>query len=286
MDQLIVSYMIHHGYSGSAAALKKNSVYLTEPDSVEHDLLGNHDDGFQQRLAVKNAVVHGDIDQAIELLSIYFPSMFKTTKTSNNNNDHAILFQLKCQKFVEMIRAYDTHVGRQGGSNVDTFTDSRSNSSNNQGHQPHNDDISSSSKDTHSSTEQIPSEMIQTDLNSKDDDDNDDDDNDVPMQTIMAYGKDLKDEFDLDSSPIIMDKLKQVFSLLAYPNPSSSPMGHLLDKSNRQQLASDINVAILVHQNRPEMSALDCVYRQLLAVNKELIYLGHGHSAFLNLTSD
>ncbi|ORZ14578.1 hypothetical protein BCR42DRAFT_492398 [Absidia repens] len=231
MDQLISSYMIHHGYSSSAAALKKNSVYLAEPNSVNHDLLGSNDEedkdddnGLQQRLAVKNAVVRGDIDQAIELLGLYFPSILRTTKNIKNDKSASILFQLKCQKFVEMIGAYDIHVGHHDCSSVesadDAFIESRNSSSSS---------ISSSS-------------------NNQED--------------------------------------QQVFSLLAYPNPSSSPMGHLLEKSNRELLASEINVAILVHQNRPEISALDCVYRQLLAVNKELIYLGHGHSAFLNLTSD
>ena len=40
-------------------------------------------------------------------------------------------------------------------------------------------------------------------------------------------------------------QLKEAFSLLAYRDPKQSPIGYLLDPSQREQLCADLNSAIL-----------------------------------------
>ncbi|KAI8093573.1 concanavalin A-like lectin/glucanase domain-containing protein [Halteromyces radiatus] len=182
MDKLVLSYLIHHGYSGTAQALTRDSAYLTDQDG-----------------------------------------------------DNYILFQLKCQKFVEMISDHSDqeYEGRQRTtinhqrrySEVDSM-------------------VSFSSEDDHTSILSCSSQTSSMDGMMTDDGSLDSSIQQM-MQTIMMYGQQLQGEYGKDPSAKIKDKLKQIFSLLAYPDPRSSPMGHLMDKVHRETLASDVNVAIL-----------------------------------------
>ncbi|CAO3638217.1 unnamed protein product [Cunninghamella echinulata] len=104
------------------------------------------------------------------------------------------------------------------------------------------------------------------------------------MQSIMDYGQQLRDTYGKEQNPLYKEKLKQIFSLLAYPDPYSSSVGHLLDVSNREELSSYINSAILVCQNQPESPSLDRIYRQIITINKELTFAGHGESTLLDFS--
>ncbi|CAO3642565.1 unnamed protein product [Cunninghamella blakesleeana] len=106
------------------------------------------------------------------------------------------------------------------------------------------------------------------------------------MQNIMDYGQLLRDTYGKEQNPLYKEKLKQIFSLLAYPDPYSSPVGHLLDSSSREELSSYINSAILVCQNQPDTPALDRIYRQVVTINKELTFAGHGKSTLLDFPQD
>ncbi|KAI8343417.1 hypothetical protein BC941DRAFT_411329 [Chlamydoabsidia padenii] len=439
VNQLILSYMIHHGYSRSAKALVKDSAYLAESTSSSSSSL-NHptndlvmdtgDDDLHQRLEAKNAVLQGDIDQAIQILTMRFPAILQ-----NQGSGSHILFQLKCQKFVEMVGEYDnkdtqrrrssltsshqrrysevdsmislssdddhmstlsssqssthdyfdhhhggsgndmendrhhhhhqhfhplataTKIGKDDGKSQKwTTNDNQQTSSTSSrsrsisahayhGYSPpittdssapgrrmswaaivaapaspnHTDTMdlgdsfdrnysapkrhslrrnsNSSSSNGYSSCSSLSGilgsdRVLAEQDESQSSDDMDTDDGMIKfslhdmMQSIMTFGQELQDEYGKNPSPTVKDKLKQIFSLLAYPDPRSSPMSHLLEKETRETLASEVNVAILVHQNRPEIPPLDCVYRQILTVNKELTYLGHGDSVMLDITQD
>ncbi|CAO3597510.1 unnamed protein product [Absidia cylindrospora] len=467
VNQLILSYMIHHGYSGSAQALVNDSNYLSGmPSQKPSYVRPAMDDDLQRRLDVKNAVVAGDIDQAIELINIHFPSVLQT-----QGKNGPILFQLKCQKFVEMISDHsnqeyqrrqskygseqrhqrhfseadsmmsfssdDDHMSTLSSSQssahdyFDHYQDGISTNSNNSGElgianeksarwasTPPKDTFAtttSSGKHSNSSSSWHPvtstssssssssrsrsisahpyhgySPPIATDISApgrrmswaaivatpaspttrnsnsnnnnnshiadgvtpsatdygdnnnlassfhstlrrsssssngystcsglsailgsgggggvgqrnmvlaEQDESQSSDDMDMDgdaskcslrtmMQTIMAYGQELQDEYGKEPSSMIKEKLKQIFSLLAYPDPRSSPMCHLLGKASRETLASDVNVAILVLENKPETPPLDRLYRQMFTVNKELACFGHGESVLLDLTQD
>lgn len=93
---------------------------------------------FYVYLAVKKAVLQGDIDQAIRILGIHFPAVLQHQGSGSH-----ILFQLKCQKFVEMVGEYDNKDDQRRRSRLGT-------------HQRHYSEVDSmislSSDDDHTST--------------------------------------------------------------------------------------------------------------------------------------
>lgn len=85
--------------------------------------------------------------------------------------------------------------------------------------------------------------------------------------------------------------------MLAYPDVNSSPVAHLMAKSGRDELATQLN-AILLGKNtllsiivmlmffiigNRGMSPLERIYRQVLLTNKELACAGDGQSAIVNV---
>ncbi|CAO3662436.1 unnamed protein product [Rhizopus stolonifer] len=97
-DQLVISYLIHHGYTKTASALVKDSKGLSDLYADGEVLIGCGD-GIEQRTSIRTAIVNGHIDQAIELIEHHFPSLLEERGKS-------ILLLLKCGKFIEMMREY------------------------------------------------------------------------------------------------------------------------------------------------------------------------------------
>lgn len=66
------------------------------------------------------------------------------------------------------------------------------------------------------------------------------------MNELVKYGQYLQMEFQSDLRPKMKNKLNEVFSLLAYPNPLKQPeVAHLLDRRGRVTVAEELNAAIL-----------------------------------------
>lgn len=63
------------------------------------------------------------------------------------------------------------------------------------------------------------------------------------IRKAMNYGHQLQEEYQHNSK--YLNKLLELFTLLAYSDPKSSPMSHLLDLSQRDTIASELNNAIL-----------------------------------------
>ncbi|KAI9322578.1 hypothetical protein BX666DRAFT_1896447 [Dichotomocladium elegans] len=106
---------------------------------------------------------------------------------------------------------------------------------------------------------------------------------DVTMKQIIKYGHKLQAEYRNDERLMIRTRLVEIFSLLAYPDASASPVAHLMDKSGRDELATDLNTAILAHQGYRDVPPLERIYRQTLIVNKESAYAGYGKSTIVDI---
>ncbi|CDS11854.1 hypothetical protein LRAMOSA04050 [Lichtheimia ramosa] len=102
----------------------------------------------------------------------------------------------------------------------------------------------------------------------------------ITMKHIMDYGQKLQAEHRHDDRLKIRTRLVEIFSLLAYPDVNSSPVAHLMAKSGRDELATQLNAAILGNRG---MSPLESIYRQVLLTNKELACAGDGQSAIVNV---
>ncbi|KAI8059180.1 hypothetical protein BC940DRAFT_314215 [Gongronella butleri] len=349
LQQLILSYLIHHGYTQTATAVIKETTHLfhTELD-YDRSILG-----LDQRLMVMASIMRGDIDGAIELLMLHFAHLMKRPEREDGSS---LIFQLECQKFVELIHQHtqnssngvvlgseemhgavsplspvaattpiSTHPGGPpatpaspapptspmpvGGATTapppprrmswaaivatPTVPNSPPPQHQQQQQQPQPRRLSlrrgsAGSSSIFSSCSSSVGGLASHYEWDNDDDDipMDNDDNDPEMHAIMTYGQQLKDHYGLDAPSKVRSKLKQIFSLLAYPNPKTSPVAYLLDRTQRETLASQVNAAILVDQRQPESPALDRLYRQAIAVNKSLACLGHGESTLINLAND
>ena len=51
-----------------------------------------------------------------------------------------------------------------------------------------------------------------------------------------------------DAQPHFLREIEQTMSLVAFQNPSESPLGHLLEQSQRCRVANEVNSAILRSQ--------------------------------------
>lgn len=70
---------------------------------------------------------------------------------------------------------------------------------------------------------------------------------------------------------------------MAYPDPESSPVAHLLNVSKRDNLATEVNAAILAFQKRPEVPAMERIYSQIIVCNDELAWEGDGKATLINI---
>ncbi|GAB5590488.1 hypothetical protein Unana1_05388 [Umbelopsis nana] len=108
LDQLVYSFLVHHGYSRTAQVLLQNlketkdlNVVPEAPVEDVKDVAFDSKTDLVHRQDIRTAIVAGDIDCAIKLTQAFFPQVL--------NNDDVLLFRLKKRKFVELLRlANDT----------------------------------------------------------------------------------------------------------------------------------------------------------------------------------
>eukprot|EP00835_Amoeboradix_gromovi_P000108 NODE_4_length_55019_cov_0.425091.p10 type:complete len:412 gc:universal NODE_4_length_55019_cov_0.425091:49815-48580(-) len=96
LNELILSYLIHHGYSGTASVFSQN-VRRTQNLAFDNDTILD----IKNRHVIRELVTSGEIDKVIECTNNMFPNLFI------KNED--ITFKLKCRKFIEMVRIMLEH---------------------------------------------------------------------------------------------------------------------------------------------------------------------------------
>ncbi|KAI9480948.1 MAG: hypothetical protein EXX96DRAFT_198396 [Benjaminiella poitrasii] len=100
------------------------------------------------------------------------------------------------------------------------------------------------------------------------------------VRKALQYGHELQEEYQ-DKHPKYLDELMELFGLLSYPDPKTSPLAHFLDISKRDSVASELNNAIQAYQNHTEISNLESIFRQYSATSKELALMGHGQVSLI-----
>ena len=183
-------------------------------------------------------MLEGDIDTALELTNAYFPSVLST--------NHEINFRLRCRKYIEMIRdSADLHAA------TPVFTSKSSRFPN--GHSTTADGEQAMDLD------EGPGEQQQ-----QRDGDGDFDEKmemsepsatgrsipyDEMIHRTIAYGRELHTEFNDEPDPklreLFRETLKELFGLLAYKDPQTSPAAKWLEMGERAKVAEGLNSAIL-----------------------------------------
>lgn len=106
------------------------------------------------------------------------------------------------------------------------------------------------------------------------------------LQKILQFGRDLfKMNASIESGENQGNKkmLRDAFSLLAYHDPWNSPLGYLLDPSQREHASSLLNSAILESNNMPRISPLEVIYGQTSECMRLMSKYGVAWCAYVNL---
>eukprot|EP00123_Amoebidium_parasiticum_P004318 comp15596_c0_seq1/m.12712 comp15596_c0_seq1/g.12712 ORF comp15596_c0_seq1/g.12712 comp15596_c0_seq1/m.12712 type:complete len:495 (-) comp15596_c0_seq1:53-1537(-) len=102
------------------------------------------------------------------------------------------------------------------------------------------------------------------------------------MGEIIAFGKQLQAECP-ESEGDMRKSLVEAFGMLAYKDLSTSPMAYLLDVTQREAIAEDLNSCILGSQNLPAAPALETVVRQVDACLRASLEHEVGAAAFVGI---
>ncbi|CAG8636331.1 8409_t:CDS:10, partial [Funneliformis caledonium] len=211
VHQLILSYLVHHGYSETAKAFSTDAVQLTQNDSNEMEGVESEnpfldlDKDIINRQRIRDAVLNGDIDCAIKLTNEFYPSVLPS------NDD--IYFRLRCHEYTDAMEAMD----------VDDYIALQSDRE--------------SIEEVHGLVTSIKKKKISkrrrgvgSGLNGL-----------GVIEAAMRFGQELQDDYRDDKREEIKKTLEETFSLLAYNDPRKSVVSYLLDPSGREPVANALN---------------------------------------------
>jgi Ran-binding protein 9/10 len=165
----------------------------------------------------------GDIDKALKYTHAFYEAVLQ-------DNPH-IYFQLRCRKFLEMLRR----------SSELSSNSSRQNKSSNGAALLHDDDdvfeqeeemeLDDQIHDTYSDTDGMETEEPES--------------THELLTEAVQYGQQLRADCPSDDHGDDRKFLEDIFSLVAYADPKSSVHGHYLDPAGRIAVAEELNSAIL-----------------------------------------
>ncbi|KAI9845115.1 MAG: hypothetical protein M1838_001904 [Thelocarpon superellum] len=270
---LVAQFLAHDGYIETARAFaeevrtSKNALrdwHETLPD--EHEPEPKEDVDAVHRQRIRMAILDGDVDKALKHTYAYYPSVLK--------DNEQIYFRLRCRKFIEMIRqcaelnlieqavvVKPTEAAHQ--ASADTFDSVFE-------HEMELDEQS----DNGSGWEKMETEEARAGLKHL-----------TMLQETIKYGQVLQSEFRDDDRREVKKALEETFSLLAYEDPKSSVVAHLLEPSGRVPVAEELNSAILVSLGKSSSAALERLCQQTEVLLHDLGEDG-GAGAFVHVRHD
>ncbi|KAK7204415.1 ran-binding protein [Myxozyma melibiosi] len=312
IHKLIASYLGYNGYVESARAFaddvkSESSAFSTALYGRSATAGGAAD--FQiledvetvNRQQIRTAVLEGNIDRALKLAEHFFPKVFK--------EDPKILFQLRCRKFVELMRA--CALAREKEKEGGVFDEQAAAQSEDQ---EMADFTTIDSEKSPSSTTAVKNA-------------------DELLSEALKYGQKLREDYkgvtfpakstaapapvlstssasssslspasssstpspqhpsSTTSSPPVSSvldaqkALTDIFSLMAYPDPLQSPVAHLLSEHGRAAVAEDLNAAILVSEGKSSVAPLEKLIKHTTVLIHELAEHG-GQASFVNIRRD
>lgn len=182
---------------------------------------------------IRASILEGDIDKALKHTNAYYPNVLSTNPQ--------IVFRLKCRKWIELIRR-SSDLQNQG-------PERQAKSSNGHSKTPVEDvfdqDMELDYHDQHEDWDKMETEEAEIAMKYQE-----------LMNQAMEYGQVLMQEY-RDEKREYSNKLREIFSLMAYDDPKTSVHGHLINPSGRVVVAEELNSAILGKQNLFSTSCLE-----------------------------
>ncbi|OQR73126.1 ran-binding protein 9-like [Tropilaelaps mercedesae] len=250
LHSLVLTFLLHHGYLATAQSFAK-ATDQTFDEPIE---------SIRNRQQVQQLVFAGRIEDAIQLTRQLYPGLLDTRRP-------CLLFQLMCRQFVEMVADLAEN-GRdsQGSMNTDTVDGDEG---------TERMDVEDIPRGTAESPVAVPVSTSGGGVTRER----------LTLQKIINFGKEL---YELEKTLNDPDgKYKEMLfdacALLAYSDPTQSPVAHLLSPAEREPVCAALNSAILEmlgDTRRPplEMSLAHC--KRLI---KLMATSGLGASAFADL---
>lgn len=228
-SDLIAQFLTHGGFVDTAKEFLAQVQSQNEDVELSRPALHNPEtEDARPRQQIRQAILSGDIDTALEATQEHFPLVM--TKFPQ------VIFQLKCRKFVELV---SKAAEMSKSISIDTKGKSQSNGSARSSN--HAADTFDQAMDVDDEQQSTPNGHGRSGLQSSGDSNAE---YDSLTSEAIKYGRALKAEYgDKDSEQCKI--LHDIFSLMPYYNPSASQNGHLLESSGRSRVAEELNAAIL-----------------------------------------
>lgn len=310
MNQLVQSYLIHHGYVGSIEAFHKSAgADLANQESLT---------SMKSRQRIKQLILAGKIGEAIECTDQLFPGLLSSNTT--------LLFTLKLRQFIEMINGTSSEVQGLCGDWNDNCKSSKGSSDTNskglQTNKQNNDHISLS--------EPMHAENIKPHSGNQDclsDNDMETDDmtehtngvtngfsensskvsngvgdcnnrnlnsqnlcggNPEAVKQMVEFGQHLRDLLkDIKSKSLYLKNkrlLMEAYSLLAYVDPMNCPVGYQLLPNQREPVFASLNSSILESQNLPTRPPIQTLIGHTRLCLKKMLQSKIGKAAFVSVS--
>ena len=103
------------------------------------------------------------------------------------------------------------------------------------------------------------------------------------LMEIIENGRRLTCQFPPDVIESNSKLLQDTLALLAYPKPSESPVGYLLQKPFKSDLADEIDLALLKHEGKSPVSPIHQLLKQTQVVMDELQFIEDPEISLINL---
>ncbi|KAK4241617.1 hypothetical protein C8A03DRAFT_12110 [Achaetomium macrosporum] len=276
IQQLVLQFLQHDGYVETARAFAEElqaeqTALRLDPNQPVRGINIKDDQDAHNRQRIRRAILEGDIDRAMKDTDTYYPTVLR--------DNEQVYFHLRCRKFIEMVR-------REAELNIQ-LEERRSMAA--KSHQQRQAD-----DNDHEMVEAEPAQL-ETDTAPRDQDYHMDmtmaedaaDASGVSKlsQDALAYGMELRAEFNTDPRRETAKQLDEIFSLIAYPNPLKvKEVAHMLDGTGRVAVAEELNSAILMSLGKSSRAALENVYAQTCVLLDTLRKDG-GDGAFVTVQS-
>lgn len=232
VQRLVECYLSHNGYVESARAMALDISTRTN-QAVSYppiDMEASH------RQRIRALVTAGDMDSALEMLEQLFPEVLQQHET--------LYFHLRCRKFIEMMLTCAK--SQPGQRNNDTDMDTVVNQADHGPGELNEKDVVD-----------VSMEDVSKPLKRDKDNNGTTKDAQTLLDEAIQYGQQLQALYANQTDPTFRARLEDVFSLVAYADPVSSPVAHLLLPSLRAEIAEEINRAILVSSGKSARSQLE-----------------------------
>ncbi|CAI8038699.1 Ran-binding protein 9 [Geodia barretti] len=255
LNKLVLSYLVHHGYCRTAQVFASSTGQRLEEDMTS----------IRNRQRIQKLVMAGRVSEAVGVVQASYPGLLETNEE--------LLFRLKCRQFVEMIAGCDRADAPPSPTTASSSREPRlschselSVSSGEVGEEegrgggggesPYsNGEVMTNGEEADMEVDGDEGEEEKERMIEEEEEVIDVERNPVAIEKILAFGRDLQTLHTRVSSGHSNDHLKTLlqdsFSLLAYMEPRSSPVGYLLDPMQREPVCAALNSAILESKNLP-----------------------------------